>query len=179
MRGCCVWFTGLPGSGKSTTANILKEQLEARSRTVALLDGDAVRTRLSKDLGFSKADRETHLLRIADVALEAARRGEIVLCAVISPYEAGRRRVKERIGPDRFLLVHIDTPLAVCEARDPKGMYARARRGEILHFTGVSDPYEPPVEPDLRLVGADCTPDENVQKILSRLEVIHLLDRSL
>ena len=145
---------------------------------MTLLDGDVVRTHLSQGLGFSRADRDTNVRRIAFVAAEVVRHGGIAVCAVVSPYEATREECRSMIGTDRFVLVHVSTPLAVCEQRDPKGMYARARRGEIRDFTGIDDPYEPPAAPDLVLTTTDSTPDANAEMTLAYLERRGLLSPS-
>ena len=150
-RGVCVWFTGLSGAGKSTIAGILADRLERRGRTVTLLDGDVVRTHLSKGLGFSKDDRDTNIRRIGFVASEVVRHSGTVICAVVSPYEATREEVRRQIGSDLFVLVYVATPLEECERRDTKGLYAKARRGEITGMTGIDDPYEPPSLPDVVL----------------------------
>lgn len=143
--GYCVWFTGLSGSGKSTTANALKTELERHGRRVTLLDGDEFRELF--DLGFSKEDRDKNILRIAYVAREIVRHDGIAIVAAISPYREMRDYVRRTIGS--FIEVYIDTPLDVCEARDAKGLYAKVRRGEILGFTGIDDPYEEPLQPEL------------------------------
>ncbi|MEO8032901.1 MAG: bifunctional sulfate adenylyltransferase/adenylylsulfate kinase [Acidobacteriota bacterium] len=150
-QGFCVWFTGLSGAGKSTTAEILVSKLLEQGRQVTILDGDVVRTHLSKGLGFSKEDRDANILRIGFVAAEIVRHGGAVICAAVSPYRATRDRVREMVGNDRFLEVFVDTPLAVCEERDTKGMYAQARSGAIKNFTGIDDPYEAPPAPALTL----------------------------
>src|SRR6476660_1734733 len=129
--GVCVWFTGLSGAGKSTTADRLTALLHAHGRQVTLLDGDVVRTHLSKGLGFSKEDRDANILRIGFVAAEIVRHGGAVVCAAVSPYRATRDAVREMVGPSNFIEVFVDTPLDVCESRDMKGMYAQARRGVI------------------------------------------------
>ncbi len=152
-QGVCVWFTGLCGSGKSTTAEVLTVLLLERGRQVTLLDGDVVRTHLSKGLGFSKLDRDIHIRRIGFVAAEIVRHGGVAVCAAVSPYRATRDEVRSMVGTDRFIEVFVDTPLEVCESRDTKGMYAKARRGEITAFTGIDDPYEPPLCAELTL---DC-----------------------
>ena len=156
-QGVCIWFTGLSGSGKSTTAEILTSLLLERGRQVTLLDGDVVRTHLSKGLGFSREDRDTNILRIGFVAGEIARHGGTVICAAISPYRATRNEVRKMVG-ENFIEVFVDTPIEVCEQRDVKGLYARARRGQITGFTGVDDPYEEPVNPEITLdtVNADA-----------------------
>lgn len=168
-QGFCVWFTGLSASGKSTTAARLAELLEAEQRVVTVLDGDRIRTHLSEGLGFSRADRDTNIQRIAFVASEIVRHRGAVICAAISPYRATRDECRTLIGPERFVEVYVNTPLQVCEARDPKGLYARARRGELTGFTGIDDPYEPPLAPELTLDTLDCSPDANSGRILRYL----------
>jgi sulfate adenylyltransferase len=157
--GCCIWLTGFSSAGKSTIAQVLTKHVEMRGRTVTLLDGDVVRTHLSKGLGFSKEDRDTNILRIGFVASEVVRHGGIAIVAAVSPYEATRNGVRDMIGPDHFVLVHVATPLDVCERRDVKGLYAKARRGELKGLTGIDDPYEAPSSPDIRLTTLDCDPD--------------------
>lgn len=165
MIGSCIWLTGLSSAGKSTIAQLLTDRLEARGRTVTLLDGDVVRTHLSKGLGFSKQDRDTNIQRIGFVASEIVRHGGIVIVAAVSPYEATRNEVRDMIGRDHFVLVHVATPLAVCEQRDVKGLYAKARRGELKGLTGVDDPYEQPTVADLTLTTLDCDADESARRI--------------
>ena len=169
-QGFCIWFTGLSGSGKSTTAEILTSLLLERGRQVTVLDGDVVRTHLSKGLGFSKEDRDTNILRIGFVASEIVRHGGAVLCAAVSPYRATRNECRAMVGSTRFAEVFVDTPLDVCEARDPKGMYARARRGEIKGFTGIDDPYEPPMNPELSIDTVGASPLDNARKIVACIE---------
>jgi sulfate adenylyltransferase len=169
-QGVCLWFTGLSGSGKSTTAEILTSMLLERGRQVTLLDGDVVRTHLSKGLGFSREDRDTNILRIGFVASEISRHGGIVITAAISPYRATRNEVRKMVGADRFVEIFVDTPIEVCEQRDVKGLYARARRGQITGFTGVDDPYETPVEPELTLQTVDIPPEVNARRIIEFLE---------
>jgi sulfate adenylyltransferase len=168
-RGFCLWFTGLSGAGKSTIADVLTVLLLEHGRQVTVLDGDVVRTHLSKGLGFSKEDRDTNIRRIGFVAAEIVRHSGAVICAAVSPYEATRNECRDMVGEDRFMVVYVQTPLEVCEQRDPKGMYAKARRGEIQNFTGVDDPYEPPANPDLVLTTTDCSPEDNARKILDLL----------
>lgn len=158
--GAILWLTGLSGSGKSTIAREVERRLLARGVHAFLLDGDNLRTGLSAGLGFSPEDRAEHNRRAGEAAALLADAGVVVLCALISPYAADRARVRA-IRPGSFREIFVDTPLAECEARDPKGLYARARRGEIRDFTGVSAPFEPPASPDLRLAttgrdAADC-----------------------
>jgi sulfate adenylyltransferase len=168
-QGVCIWFTGLSGSGKSTTAEVLTVLLLERGRQVTVLDGDVVRTHLSKGLSFGREDRDTNIRRIGFVAAEIVRHGGVVVCAAVSPYRATRNEVRSTIGKDQFLEVFVDTPLEVCEQRDSKGMYARARRGEIKGFTGIDDPYESPENPELSLDTITHTPEENARLILDRL----------
>jgi sulfate adenylyltransferase len=168
-QGCAVWFTGLSGAGKSTTAEVLVALLLERGRQTTLLDGDVVRTHLSRGLGFSREDRDTNILRIGFVAAEVARHGGIAICAAISPYSVTRSAVREMIGQDRFVEVFVDTPIEVCEQRDSKGLYAKARRGELNGFTGVDDPYESPPNPEVVLDGAKGTPTDNARRVLEFL----------
>src|SRR5205085_8531249 len=148
-QGFCIWFTGLSGAGKSTTANILTIKLLEYGRQVTLLDGDVVRTELSRGLGFSKEDRDTNVRRIGYMASEVVRHGGAVICAAVSPYRAARNECRTIVGSDRFIETFVDTPLEVCEARDAKGIYRRARSGEIRNFTGIDDPYEAPLSPEI------------------------------
>jgi sulfate adenylyltransferase len=169
-QGVCVWFTGLSGSGKSTTAEVLTMLLLERGRQVTVLDGDVVRTHLSKGLGFSREDRDTNIRRIGFVASEIVRHGGVVVCAAISPYTATRNEVRQMIGADRFVEVFVDTPLEECERRDSKGMYARARRGEITGWTGIDDPYEAPRHAELVLDTLEHTAEDNARRIVDYLE---------
>lgn len=168
-QGVCVWFTGLSGAGKSTTAEVLTTLLLERGRQVTVLDGDVVRTHLSKGLGFGKQDRDINIRRIGFVGAEIVRHGGIVLCAAVSPYRATRNDVRNMVGGDHFIEVFVDTPLDVCEQRDVKGMYAQARRGEIKDFTGIDDPYEPPEHAELSLDTVGHSPEENARLILDYL----------
>jgi sulfate adenylyltransferase len=163
--GVCLWFTGLSGAGKTTTAEILELLLLEAGRTSTLLDGDVVRTHLSKGLGFSKEDRDTNIRRIGWVAAEIVSHGGAVICAAVSPYRAVRDEVRAMVGGDRFVEIFVDTPLEECERRDIKGMYAKARRGEIKGFTGIDDPYEPPLNPEITLDTVNFTPEENARRI--------------
>ena len=168
-QGVCVWFTGLSGSGKSTTAEVLTVLLMERGRQVSVLDGDVVRTHLSKGLGFTKQDRDANILRMGFVASEIVRAGGAVVCAAVSPYAATRDAVRDMIGADRFVEVFVNTPLDVCEKRDTKGLYAKARRGEITRFTGIDDPYEAPLRPDLELETVMHSPEANARAIADEL----------
>jgi sulfate adenylyltransferase len=177
MKGVCVWFTGLSAAGKSTIAEILANLLTDHGRSVTLLDGDVVRTHLSKGLGFSKEDRDANILRIGFVASEIVRHRGVVICAVVSPYEAARKQVRELIGADHFVLVYVATPIGICEQRDPKGLYARARRGEIQHFTGIDDPYEPPCKPDLVVSTSGVSPEQNARQVMDLLGSAGFVDK--
>ena len=168
-QGVCVWFTGLSGSGKSTTAEALTDLLMEHGRQVTLLDGDVVRTHLSKGLGFSKEDRDTNILRIGFVASEIVRHGGMAICAAVSPYSATRNAVRAMVGSERFIEVFVNTPLGVCEERDSKGMYAKARRGEITGFTGIDDPYEAPENPEITLDTVRSSAPHNARLILNHL----------
>ena len=168
-QGACIWFTGLSGSGKSTTADVLTVLLLENGRQVTVLDGDVVRTHLSKGLGFSKEDRDTNIKRIGFVAAEIVRHGGTVICAAVSPYRATRNEVRALVGDDRFIEVFVDTPLDVCEERDHKGLYAKARRGEIKGFTGIDDPYEAPIKPEIVIDTVNLTPEQNARNILDYL----------
>ena len=168
-QGVCIWLTGLSSSGKSTTAEVLTVLTMEQGRQVTLLDGDVVRTHLSKGLGFSKEDRDVNIRRIGYVASEIVRHGGIVACAAVSPYRATRNDVRNMVGDDQFIEVFVDTPLSVCEERDTKGMYAKARRGEIRGFTGIDDPYEPPEHPEITLDTMAHSAEENARLIVDLL----------
>jgi sulfate adenylyltransferase len=165
-QGVCLWFTGLSGSGKSTTAEIVTHLLQENGRQVSVLDGDVVRTHLSKGLGFSKEDRDTNIRRIGFVASEIVRHGGTVVCAAVSPYRATRNDVRNRVGDDHFVEIFVDTPLEVCESRDAKGLYAKARRGEIKGFTGIDDPYEAPHNPEIVLDTVRFSAEDNAHRIV-------------
>ncbi len=168
-QGVCIWFTGLSGAGKSTTAEVLTVLLQEHGRHVTVLDGDVVRTHLSKGLGFSKEDRDTNIRRIGFVASEIVRHGGTAVCAAVSPYRATRNDVRNMVGQDHYVEVFVDTPLEVCEQRDAKGLYAKARRGEIKGFTGIDDPYEAPRHAEIVLDTVNCAAEENAHRILDYL----------
>lgn len=169
QQGFCLWFTGLSGAGKTTTANILTVRLLEHGRQVTLLDGDVVRTNLSQGLGFSKEDRDVNIRRIGYVASEIVRHGGAIICAAVSPYRATRNECRSLVGSNRFIEIFVDTPLEVCEARDTKGMYRLARAGKIKNFTGVDDPYEPPVSAEIVIDGAKRSAEENAEQIMAYL----------
>ncbi|HMO59550.1 MAG TPA: bifunctional sulfate adenylyltransferase/adenylylsulfate kinase, partial [Roseiflexaceae bacterium] len=166
QQGVCIWFTGLSGAGKSTIAEILTILLLQHGRQITLLDGDTVRTNLSKGLGFSKEDRDTNVRRIGFVAAEIVRHGGVAICAAVSPYRATRNDVRAMVGSERFVEVFVDTPIEICEQRDVKGMYAQARRGEIKGFTGIDDPYEPPQHAEVTLDTVANQPHANAMLII-------------
>ena len=168
-QGVCIWFTGLSGAGKSTTAEALTDLLMEHGRQVTVLDGDVVRTHLSKGLGFSREDRDTNILRIGFVASEIVRHGGVAVCAAVSPYSAARNEVRAMVGAEHFIEVFVDTPLNVCEERDSKGMYAMARRGEITGFTGIDDPYEAPESPEITLDTVRSSVRDNAGLVLDYL----------
>jgi adenylylsulfate kinase len=175
-NGFTLWFTGLSGAGKSTIAGIVGPRLEEAGRLVEYLDGDVVRTHLSKGLGFSKEDRDTNIERIGWVASRLTRHGAAVLVSAISPYEETRRKARELIeefGP--FIEVFVEASVEECARRDVKGLYVKAFAGEIKEFTGVSDPYEPPSDPELILHTEQNTPEESAQLVLAKLEEMGLL----
>jgi sulfate adenylyltransferase len=172
LHGFTVFFTGLSGSGKSTIANaLLVKLLELGTRRVTLLDGDIVRKHLSSELGFSREHRDINILRIGFVASEITKFGGVAICAPIAPYAATRRRVREMVeSAGGFVEIHVATPLEVCEERDRKGLYAMARAGKLKEFTGISDPYEAPVSPEMRIDTASLSPDLAAHRILVKLE---------
>ncbi len=169
-QGLCIWFTGLSGSGKSTIAEALSPMLLERGREATTLDGDVVRTHLSKGLGFSKEDRDTNILRIGFVAGEIARHTGTVICAAISPYSKTRNEARKMVGGNQFIEIFVNTPLETCEERDIKGLYAKARSGEIKGFTGIDDPYEEPVNPEINVTTEKKTPTECAREIIDYLE---------
>ena len=176
MSGMVLWFTGLSGAGKTTIANIVEPELERGGLVVDHLDGDIVRTHLSKGLGFSKEDRDTNIARIGWVASRVARAGAVVVVSAISPYEEMRRHARSLVEQHTpFVEIHVATPLEECARRDPKGLYAAAFAGEIDEFTGVSAPYEEPQEPELRLDTSGRSPSESAAAVLDRLEELKLL----
>jgi sulfate adenylyltransferase len=168
-QGVCVWLTGLHNAGKSTTAAVLTTLLQEHGRNVTLLDGDVVRTHFSEGLGYSKEDRDDHVRRIGYVASEIVRHGGLAICAAVSPYRATRNDVRSNFDQGHYVEVFVDTPLEICEQRDTKGLYERARHGEIKGFTGIDDPYEAPRHPEIRIETAATSVEENARTILNYL----------
>ncbi|HNQ23729.1 MAG TPA: adenylyl-sulfate kinase [Phycisphaerae bacterium] len=170
QKGCLIWMTGLSGSGKSTFAYTLEHTLMQRGHLCYVLDGDNIRHGLNKNLGFSAEDREENIRRIGEVAKLFADAGLITVTAFISPYRKDRDRNRELLGPGNFFEVFCDTPIEVCEQRDPKGLYKKARAGELKGFTGVDDPYEAPLQSELVLDASKVTPQEAVVRLIEMLE---------
>jgi adenylylsulfate kinase len=170
QKGVLVWFTGLPSSGKSTVAFTVEHALIARGRMAYVLDGDNIRFGLCKNLGFSAADRAENIRRIGEVGKLFADAGLIVLASFVSPYRADRDEARALMGEGEFIEVFVDTPLELCEERDPKGLYKKARTGEIPNFTGISDPYEAPENPEIALKTAELSLEECALKVIQILE---------
>lgn len=177
QKGMTLWFTGLSGAGKTTISQAVEEELIAQGYKVEVLDGDVVRENLTKGLGFSKADRDENVRRIGFVAQLLTRNGVIVIVSAISPYRNIRDEVRNRIGD--FVEIYVNAPLAVCEKRDVKGLYKKARSGEIKTFTGISDPYEPPMNPEVECRTDQETLQESVLKVMNQVqEQVHVNDRA-
>jgi len=170
QRPCIVWFTGLSGAGKSTIANLVEQGLAIAGRHTYLLDGDNVRHGLNKDLGFTEADRMENIRRVAEVACLMADAGLVVLVSFISPFRAERRMARGLVEAGEFIEVFVDAPIEVAEARDPKGLYRKARRGELKNFTGVDSPYEPPESPEVRLDTTQLSPERAAAFVLGHLQ---------
>ncbi|MCW5571735.1 MAG: adenylyl-sulfate kinase [Steroidobacteraceae bacterium] len=170
QRPRVLWFTGLSGAGKSTIANLVEKKLHAAGRHTYLLDGDNVRHGLNRDLGFRDADRVENIRRVAEVARLMTDAGLIVLVSFISPFRSERRMARELFAAGEFLEIHVDTTLEAAESRDAKGLYAKARRGELANFTGIDSPYEPPGHPELRIDTATTTPEEAADLVIACLE---------
>jgi adenylylsulfate kinase len=165
-----IWFTGLSGSGKSTLAVQLEAQLHQMGYTTYLLDGDNIRSGLNKDLTFTEEDRVENIRRIGEVSKLFVDAGVIVLSAFISPFEADRQQVKQIVGTENYIEVFVDTPLEICEQRDVKGLYKKARAGEVKNFTGISSPYEAPRNPDIRIKTNEHTVEESLKLLLNVIE---------
>ena len=176
QQGFTVWFTGLSGSGKSTIAEMLYHEFQARGLKTEILDGDVVRQNLSKGLGFSKEDRDANIARIGWVAARLARAGAAVVVSAISPYEEARRHARSLVESHApFIEVYVATPLEECARRDPKGLYAAAFAGELDDFTGVSAPYEEPSDPEIRLDTTGVSPSESAAVVLQRLDALNVV----
>jgi len=173
---CVVWFTGLSGAGKSTIANLVEKKLHALGRHTYLLDGDNVRHGLNKDLGFTEADRVENIRRVAEVARLMVDAGLIVLVSFISPFRAERRMARELVAAGEFYEVFVDTPLSLAEQRDPKGLYKKARRGDLKNFTGIDSPYERPENPEIRIDTAAMSPEDAAEHIVAHLRTMGILD---
>lgn len=175
LRGFCVWFTGLPCSGKSTLAKGLKKILELRGCKVKLFDGDEVRERFFPEVGYEPEERKAYLFKVAELVKEELEKGRIVICAFVSPYREIREKIRSFLGKERFVEVFVDCPLEVCEKRDKKGLYQKAKRKEIRNFTGLDDPYEPPLHPEIHLRTDICSVEECLEKIRSYLHKCQFL----
>lgn len=169
QRGCVVWLTGLSGSGKSTISRALEQELVRDGHMAFVLDGDEVRNRLNKDLGFTQDDRQENIRRIAEVARLFAECGVICITAFISPLRAQRQMARDIVGKDRFFEVHVDCDLSVCEQRDPKGLYKKARAGKIPDFTGITSAYEAPEKPDIRIDSTSATVEQSAWQLMHYL----------
>jgi bifunctional enzyme CysN/CysC len=176
QKPCLVWLTGISGAGKSTIANLLEKRLHAEGAHTYLMDGDNVRHGLSKDLGFTDADRVENIRRVSEVAKLMLDAGLIVIVSFISPFRAERQMAREAVGEGEFIEVFIDTAIEDAERRDPKGLYQKARKGELKHFTGIDSPYEPPLAPDIRIDTKRCTPAEAAEQLLAELRNLGRLE---
>lgn len=174
--GFTLWFTGLPCAGKSTLAQLVAQELRRRGRAVEVLDGDVVRTNLSKGLGFSKEDRDENIRRIGFVCKLLSRHGVVAIAAAVSPYRAARDEVRASI--EHFVEVYVNAPLETCIQRDAKGLYKKAINGEIQNFTGINDPYEPPLRPELIMEPAQEPPEASATRVLAKLEQMGLVERA-
>jgi bifunctional enzyme CysN/CysC len=170
-----LWLTGLPAAGKTALANVLEKELHRLGRHTYLLDGENIRQGLSKDLGFTDADRVENIRRVAEVARLMVEAGLVVIVAFISPFRNERRMARALVEPDEFVEVFVDAPLDVAAARDPKGLYAKAQRGELRNFTGIDSPYEPPEEPDVHVDTGSLSPEESAERVLAVLRERGLL----
>jgi adenylylsulfate kinase len=175
QRGCVVWLTGLSGSGKSTLARVLESRLVAAGRACYVLDGDNIRHGLNRDLGFSPADRRENIRRVGEVAALLADAGLIAITAFISPYRAGRKLARQACGESTFVEVFLNASLGVCQARDPKGLYAKAEAGKVRRFTGIAAPYERPVRPEIVLDTGDRSVEDCAETILAYMKAARVM----
>ena len=175
QKACVLWFTGLSASGKSTIAGAVEQMLFELGHHTYLLDGDNVRHGLNKDLGFSDADRVENIRRIGELTKLFADAGLLVLSAFISPFRSDRQMVRNLMGEGEFVEIHMNTPLAVCESRDPKGLYQKARRGEIKNFTGIDSAYEAPEQPEIVLNTAECSVEDCARQVIDYLRAQHII----
>ncbi|MDX2100774.1 MAG: adenylyl-sulfate kinase [Leptolyngbyaceae cyanobacterium bins.59] len=173
QHGCILWLTGLSGAGKTTLAHQLEHEMKKRDRLVELLDGDVIRQHLSKGLGFSREDRDTNVRRVGYVANLLSRNGVIVIVSLISPYRSIRDELRSTVN--NFIEVYVNAPLTVCESRDVKGLYAKARSGQLKGFTGIDDPYEEPLNPDITCYTSEETVEESIAKIVTWVEKVGYL----
>lgn len=170
-----LWFTGLSGAGKTTSARALEESLRSRGYKTAMLDGDVLRKGLCSDLGFSEEDREENVRRVGEISKLMVDAGLIVLVALISPYHRDRKKVREILGEGKFIEVHVNTPLAVCEKRDVKGLYQKAREGTLSHFTGISAPYQVPPNPEITIDTSELNEQQVVSHLISQLQLFGVI----
>jgi bifunctional enzyme CysN/CysC len=177
QRACVLWFTGLSGAGKSTIANLVEKKLFGMGRHTYLLDGDNIRHGLNRDLGFSDADRVENIRRVGEVARLMTDAGLIVLVSFISPFRSERRLARSLFGPGEFFEIFIDTPLEVAEARDPKGLYRKARAGKIRNFTGIDSPYEPPENPEMHIDTGRVSAEQAAEQVIGNLRIAGMVDR--
>jgi bifunctional enzyme CysN/CysC len=175
QKPCVLWFTGLSGAGKSTVADLVEQQLHALGKRTMILDGDNVRHGLNRDLGFSDADRIENIRRVGEVARLMVDAGLITLVSFISPFRSERQMVRELMEPGEFFEIFVDASLEVCEARDPKGLYRKARAGQLPNFTGIGSRYEPPSAPELRLPAGEALPDVLAEQVMALLQARGML----
>ena len=177
QKACVLWFTGLSGAGKSTIANLVEKNLFGMGRHTYLLDGDNIRHGLSRDLGFTDADRVENIRRVGEVARLMTDAGLIVLVSFISPFRSERRLARSLLGPGEFFEIFVDTPLEVAEARDPKGLYRKARAGKIRNFTGIDSPYEPPENPEMHIDTGRVSAEQAAEQVIAQLHLAGMIDR--